>query len=243
MDDRTKQLQALGREQYDRREFDKAERTLRQILARGDARYADVFHMLGVVCHDGGRLEEAQAFFEEALQINPHYTEAALSLAVTYNELGRYEEAARLHAATRPRAPSLPEGGEAPVEVDAFVKGKLANLHADLAKAYLEAGMPEDAILELRKAVMLCPTFGDLRVRLASIHRQLGELEAARFELEEALRVRPGDVAAHVALGVTLLALGRTPEAVAAWQRALTIDPDSKSASMYLRMSKTADAP
>ena len=87
MDDRTKQLLTLGREHYEKREFDKAEHYLKQVLERGSA-YADVYNMLGVISHDHGQFEEAQKFFEEALSINPNYTEAALNLAVTYNDLG-----------------------------------------------------------------------------------------------------------------------------------------------------------
>ena len=36
---------------------------------------------------------KAQNAFEHALAINPGYTEAALNLAVLYNDLGKYTEA------------------------------------------------------------------------------------------------------------------------------------------------------
>ena len=48
MDDRVKQLLMLGREHYDRREYDRAERLLRQVLEVTD-RYADVYNMLAVI--------------------------------------------------------------------------------------------------------------------------------------------------------------------------------------------------
>lgn len=229
MDDRTKQILALGREHYDKREFDKAEHYLRQVLERPE-KYADVLNMIGVIHHDRGRFAEAQASFEEALAINPNYTEAALNLAVTYNDLGRYEDAKRVYQA------ALHRGSDADGKLDPFVKGKIANLHAEVAQAYVDAQMPQDAMLELRKAVLLCPTFADLRLKLANLYRQAGDLDAARFELEEAVRVRPRFVPAHIALGVTLLAKGDPPAALVAWRKALEIDAENKAAQMYIRM-------
>ncbi|MCC6873217.1 MAG: tetratricopeptide repeat protein [Sandaracinaceae bacterium] len=234
MDERTKQLLSLGREHYDKREFDKAEHYLRQILERND-KFADVYNMLGVIHHDRGRLEEAQGCFEEALSINPNYTEAALNLAVTYNDLGRYDEAKKIYRA------ALSRGEESPGQLDPFVKGKIANLHAEVAQAYTDAGMASEAMHELRKAVLLCPTFADLRLRLANLYRQMGDLEAARFELEEAIAARAQFVPAHVSLGVVLLALGDKNAAVTRWRSALAIDPDNKAAQMYLRMTERVD--
>ena len=234
MDDRTKQILSLGREHYDKREFDKAEHYLRQVLDRGDKGFADVYNMLGVIHHDRGRFDEAQASFEEALQINPNYTEAALNLAVTYNDLGRYDEAKRIYGA------ALSRGDATPGQLDPFVKGKIANLHAEVAQAYVDAGMPGDAMHELRKAILLCPTFADLRLKLSNLYRQTGDLDAAKFELDEAIAARPRYLPAHVALGVTLLSQGNAKAAIVAWEKALEIDPDHKAAQMYLRMAKGA---
>jgi Tfp pilus assembly protein PilF len=230
MDERTKQLLALGREHYEKREFDKALQYLKQVLERGEGRFADVLNMVGVIYHDRGRFEEARAAFEEALQINPNYTEAALNLAVTYNDLGRYDEAKRVYQA------AIARGSESPGQLDSFAKGKIANLHAEVAQAYTDAGMYADAMHELRKAVLLCPTFADLRVKLANLYRQTGDLEAARFELEEAIAARPRYVPAYIALGVTLLSMGHHERAIAAWKKALDVDPENKAAQMYLRM-------
>jgi len=232
MEERTKQLLSLGREHYEKREFDKAEHYLRQVLERDQAKFADVYNMLGVIHHDRGRFEEARGCFEEALAINPNYTEAALNLAVTYNDLGRYDEAKRIYQA------ALSHGHEAPGMVDPFVKGKIANLHAQVAQAYADAGLTAEAMHELRKAVLLCPKFADLRLRLANLYRQSGDMQAARFELEEAVRGKPEYVPARVALGVVLLALGESKTAENHWERAVELEPDNKTAQMYLRMAK-----
>jgi tetratricopeptide (TPR) repeat protein len=103
--------------------------------------------------------------------------------------------------------------------------------------------MPTDAKQELRKAILLCPQFSDLRLKLANLYRESGDLDAARFELEEAVGNRPRYVPAWVALGVTRLSLGDAKAAVAAWEKALEIEPDNKAAGMYLRMSKGSVPP
>src|SRR6516162_5709793 len=132
MDERLKQLLVLGREHYERREYDRAERLLRQVLEHTD-RYADVYNMLAVIAHDRGDFAAAERSFERAVEINPNYTEALLNLAVTYNDLGKYEAARRLYA--RIRGAGRPDDGG----LDPFVRGKLANMHADLAQAYSDA--------------------------------------------------------------------------------------------------------
>ncbi len=88
---------------------------------------------------------------------------------------------------------------------------------------------------------MLCPRFADLRLKLANLYRQQGDLDAAKFELTEALTHRPKYVPARVALGVVLLGLGERAAAEKSWEAALVDDPDHKAAQMYLRMSR-ADA-
>jgi Tfp pilus assembly protein PilF len=77
-----------------------------------------------------------------------------------------------------------------------------------------------------------------LRLRLANLYREAGDLEAAAYELEEALKVKPLYVPAQIALGVVRFSLGDALAATRCWQRALEIDPQSRSAQMYLRMTR-----
>jgi tetratricopeptide (TPR) repeat protein len=228
MDERLKQLLVLGREHYERREYDRAERALRQVLEHTD-RYADVFNMLAVICHDRGDFVAAEGYFERAVELNPNYTEALLNLSVTYNDLGKYEAARQVYARVR-------GSGKVQDGLDPFVRGKIANMHADLAQAYSDAGQRSEAIEQLRKAVTLCPAFADLQTKLGTLHRDDNDLIAARRCYEAARAQNPHFVPARVLLGVTLLALGATEEAAAEWREALTIEPENRSAKMYLRM-------
>jgi tetratricopeptide (TPR) repeat protein len=230
MDEKLKQVIALGREHYEKREYDKAERYLSQVTG-GTHRFADLQNMMGVIHHDRGELDAARDAFKRALEINPNYTEAALNLAVTYNDLGQYDLAQQVYGSVVHRDATGHQ------EVDRFAMGKIANLHADVAQAYVEVGLPNEAVHEYRSAIRLCPGFADLRVRLAQVYPSMGDFSAARYELGEAVAVRPDYGPARVALGVLLLVSGQRHEATRVWQEALDRDPTNKAAEMYLRMA------
>jgi tetratricopeptide (TPR) repeat protein len=229
MDERMKQLLVLGREHYDRREYDRAERLLRQVIELTD-KYADVYNMLAVICHDRGDFTAAEGYFERALELNPNYTEALLNLAVTYNDLGKYEAARKVYA----RVHGV--GASAEGQLDPFIRGKLANMHAELAQAYADAGSRPDAIEQLRKAVDLCPAFADLQTKLGNLYRDDNNLPLARRAYEAARAANPRFAPARVLLGVTLLSQGAIDEATAEWREALVIEPENRAARMYLRM-------
>ena len=139
MDERIKELLVRGRDHYQKCEFDKADYLLREVTEQTGG-FADVFDMLGIIAHSRQDLDAAARYFERAVELNPAYTEALLNLAVTYNDLGRYEAARQIHSKVRKL------GATGPVQVDPFARGKLANMHADLGQAYADAGIAHEAI-------------------------------------------------------------------------------------------------
>jgi tetratricopeptide (TPR) repeat protein len=229
VNERVKQLLVLGREHYQQREFEKAEQMLRMVLEEED-RYADVHDMLGVIAHSRGNFLVAERHFERALEINPAYTEAALNLAVTYNDRGKYEKAREVYSRIK-----IGQAGTA-MGLDPFARGKIANMHADLAQAYHDAGLLREAIREYEKATSLCPQFADLQVKLGTLLREVNDLPGARTRYEAALQHKPEYVPARLQLGVTLLALGEPTLAAEQWQAVITVEPDNSQAKMYLRM-------
>ena len=229
MDEHVRQLLVQGREHYAKQEYEQAEELLPQVLASHD-KFADVHDMLGIIAHNAKRYADAEHHFERALQLNPNYTEAALNLAVTYNDRGKFDEARNVYTRIKDR----PSGDT--TALDPFARGKIANMHAQIADAYNDATLTREAIGEYEKAVLLCPEFPDLRTKLANLLRQAGDLSRAREQYEAAIRARPSYVQARILLGVTLLAQGDLDAAEAAWNGALEADPASLSAKMYLRM-------
>jgi len=231
MDDHDRQLLVLGREHYQRGEYEKAEYLLREVLVHAD-RYADVHHMLGVIAHNRGQFAQAEGHFERAVAINPDYTEAQLNLMVTYNELGRYDAARRIYERVRQRSCQSP--------IEPFIKGKIANMHADLSQAYLDAKLLGAAILELEKAVALCPDFVDLQVRLGLLCRDAGDFGRAQGHLEYACACQPKYAKGRLALGTLLLGQGDHEGARAEFEAVLELEPEHRGAQMYLRLVENA---
>lgn len=237
MDDRLRQLTDLGRDHYLAGDYEKAEHYLAQVVEEQEG-FADLLNMLGVIYSSQGRYDDAERAFERALGINPSYTEAALNLAVTYNDRGKYQEARAIYQRA---IESSYEDGDSPL--DPFARGKIANMHADLGEAYASAGHYEPAVVELSKALELCPGFIDLRTRLGNVFRDMGRHDEALREYRQVKAEKADYVPARLALGVTLFALGKKEEAVAEWREVVSIAPADRRATIYLRMVSDQDHP
>ncbi len=232
MDEHLKQLLALARQHFEQNEYDKAEYLLRQVVEQND-RFADVYNMLGVIAHSNGDFERAQKNFERAVELSPSYTEARLNLMVVCNDLGRYDQARGLYAALRDTG-----SGHAP---DNFAMGRIANMHAEIAQAYSDIGMPSEATRELEKAVALRPAFLDLRTKLAVVYRDAGDLSRAKEHLRIARETDANFVQARLAFASILLQEGQLALAKAELEEVLRIQPNHKIAQMYLRTTKIAE--
>src|SRR6266540_3987930 len=161
LDDSLRQSLTLGRAYYEKKDYARAEQYLTEVVEQNQS-FADVYNMLGVVYHDAGHYQKAQRAFEAALRINPGYTDAALNLAIIYNDTGKYQ------AAQEAYRQALSRSGAAPGQLDRFVKGKLANMYADVGDVWLSSGAFAEAVAEYERALALCPTFVDIRARLAA---------------------------------------------------------------------------
>jgi Flp pilus assembly protein TadD len=84
-----------------------------------------------------------------------------------------------------------------------------------------------------------------LLVNLADLRGQLGHDDQAEQVLRAAIMLAPADAGLHHALGLALVRLKRSPEAVSELGRAAELDPaDARYAYVYaVALQSTGDAP
>lgn len=225
----TDRLLSRARERFAVQDYYGAVYLLEEIVDGGRA-FADVHHLLGVSLSLLGQSERALGEFRRALELNPRYLEALIHQGVVLNELGRTAEAdasfQRAAASVAPPSTGLP----------AHVAARLANLHAELAEAYAEAGAAERAVEQYQWALELGPAFHDLRYRMARLLLEAGRPLEAREALEAVLGARPNFVDAEAALGLAHYLSGDAIGARDIWRACLQRRPENVRVEAYLAM-------
>lgn len=231
MDSSVRELFDIGKQYFDTKNYFRAEQYFLKIVKQG-VRFADVLNMLGIIYHHEGKFSDAIHCFQNALSVNPNYTEATLNLAVLYNDLGEYPKAKKLYQKINQRKKDT-------TDIDPVMRGKISNLHANLADTYRSIGRYKDASGEYKKALSLNPHFVDIRTRLGICLREEGLLKESLKELTESTLTDPDYIPAKVQRGVTLYSMKRTKEAMAEWQAVLKKDPKNPKAAMYVKLCET----
>jgi len=229
MDASISHLVARAKERFDAGDSYGAIHLLLEAMQSGRA-FADAHNLLGLAYSSVGRREDAVAEFDVALRLNPRYVDAHLNRAVILNELGRYDDAVAAFAAAQGLGAVDHTGFPAPVA------SQLANLHAELGEAYVEAGGLAEAIEQYGRAVQLRPEYVDLRYRLARLRLDAGDAARAREELETILNLRPTFFDARAALGMACHLLGDATGARQAWERCRVERPDEPRITAYLAL-------
>ena len=224
-----RELHQHGVEAYERGDYDVALSLLKELDAISP-RMADVLNRLGIICNMNDDLKSAVEYLQRAVALNPTYTEAALNLTITYNELGETDKAYEIFNRLS-TAGNLKEG-----ELDPYAAGKIANEHYRVGKIYLQFNRLDDAIHEFRKALKLRSGLADVQARLGTALRENGDAEGAVTVLEEAVETNPKYGAAWIQLGLAYYSLGNHPQALDTWQRALKEIPDLKEAATLLKL-------
>lgn len=155
----------------------------------------------------GGRLEEAEARYREAMRLEPTYLPARLNLAALLEHRSRPQQAlAELQEAERV-APASPE------------------VQVDRAMLELRRGNAQEAERRLRSAVRLDPRSAHAHFSLGNFLTRQGRPAEAAPHYAEAVRLRPDHADARNNLGRALALQGRFAEAAAQLSRALALAP------------------
>jgi tetratricopeptide (TPR) repeat protein len=212
--------------------YEEAEDLFIKLLTHRPQGYADVFNKLGFIYQWRGELQKAADFFQKALDLNPNYTEAALNLAVTYNDMSLYDKAIQAFNQAAGTARAQPKS------LDPYVRGRLANEHSRLGDLCYALGLYEEALDEYRKALTLRPNLVDIMTKIGITLREQGSLDEAIRIFMRAKEVHPRYSQAFIHLGITYYMKGFVDLARKEWEALKEVDPNCHGVNLYLALAK-----
>jgi Flp pilus assembly protein TadD len=197
-------------------------------LAPDDGRWP---HLLGYLCQQTGRLEEAVDFYVAARGTQPGNRAATAYLGFVYLGLNRLAEAQQQFRSITEIFPAVARLG--------------------LGEVALREGKFTDAIDHLSAALERAPQASSIHYSIAMAYRGLGRMDEARSHLQRRGpgELRPADPIvdglqafvrgerAHVIQGRRAYEAGRFQEAADAFRKAVDVSPDSVAARVNLGMA------
>lgn len=175
--------------------------------AAGSPGFYAAWFNAGVAAEAAGELQDAEKHYYQALKVRPDYGLALTNLAALLSATGRDDEARRL--------------------VD-----EALTQHADKAGPHVAAGLQAlrvgdlvKAEREAREAVRQDERNVPAMLVMAQVFRLQGRLETARFAVDNALALEPGNPLLHVERGRVLQAQGERKDALVAFERGARLQP------------------
>jgi tetratricopeptide (TPR) repeat protein len=218
-----------GKQAFERREYAAALADFQDVLSR-NPRFADVRQYTGLCLSFLGHADAALTEFDHAISLNPRYIEAYINRAITLNELGRFEEARASFA----QAAALETESKGPYP--AAASARIANAHASLGDLYREAGAPDEAAQQYRRALEVRSHFHDIRLRLAQVLLQLNQADQAAAELRKVIETNPEFFAARLDLGLAYFRMGDRGAAQREWETVHQKQPHSAQVRAYMSL-------
>lgn len=214
---------------------DSAKELLLKLDSSGQAT-AESQYLLGLIFHRENKFAEAVDRFKRSLQLDPHFTDSAISLSIIYNDTGHYEEGKKIFEQAEKSAKRR-SGTPSPSIV---LAREISSLHLELGNLYRKLQRFDEAANEYLKAARVDPESIDARLLLAKTHGQRGQMQLAQQELEKLVREKPDNTSARVHLALLYFAMGNTVDAQIILQEAQMKDPTNAQVKMYLDMTKQA---
>jgi tetratricopeptide (TPR) repeat protein len=208
------------------------------------------YNELGLVLTGRGRIDEAMAYYQKALEISPDYAETHNNLGVALADRGQVDSAIIHYQKALDISPNYAEArnnlavalaGRGQVD-SAFthyekvleIKPDYAEAHNNLGNALAGRGQIDSAIAHYQKALESKPDYAEARNNLGNALTSRGQVDSAIAQYQEALVIKPDYAEAHNNLGRALSEKGRFDEATAHFQRAVRLKPDDAEAHINL---------
>lgn len=226
-----------ARECFNQGKFREAQKIIAEIVEAGEAP-VEAYFLLANIFHMKGEIGKAIKAFRKVLRMDPNHTDAAISLSVLFNDIGKYEDAKKIFEQANARVKNKSSNSE--LLEDNHINKKFAIKHYELADLYMTYNRYDDALFEYNKTVGLNPNNLEARIKIAKVYAKKGFMGKAFDELRQLKNEHPDHMPARIALGVLHYGNGNILEAQTEWEKVLAKEPNHPEAGMYINLSKTA---
>jgi tetratricopeptide (TPR) repeat protein len=224
-----------AKDAFQRNDFKLASLLLNEII-ENQPNSSEAYFYLANIFHLRGEIGKAIKAFQKVLELDPHHTDASISLSVIYNDIGKYEEAKVIFDKANGQIKNSHQQGLS----DPHLNKKFSLKHYELAEMYVSYGRSDEALFEYNKAVNLDPDNLEIRIKVAKAYTKKGFISKAFDELKKLKTEHPGYMPARIALGLLYYGNGNIIEAQAEWQGVLNKEPNNQEAGMYISLSRSA---
>lgn len=216
---------SLGEEQLvDEGQLDEAISQAREAINQ-DPKNEWIRYSLGSLLSQKGNFSDAVEQFAEAAKINPNHSISLYAMGLSHVRLEQFEDAAR---ALQRAIIAKPDERLQAVYDEWNFKDSLP--YFALGDVLIRMNRFADAVSVFRKGLMTDATSSLAHFQLGTCHEVLGELEAARDSLTNAISLDPEFSYAFSKLGIVYFKMERPVEAMSMLQKAVSFDnADSES--------------
>jgi tetratricopeptide (TPR) repeat protein len=184
---------------------------------------------LGQVCMEMNAWDEAESWYDRAIQTFPDKAILYKNLADAQTELGKLAQA------------------KANYDKAIAIDPRFFQAHANLGNLLLRENDAKDAIEHFLQAVMLRPEIAELHDSLGCAFAKIGIKHMARAAFLQALKLNPNLATAHYNLADRLMCEGHFKKAVQHFNKAIALAPNLSIAQaglahVLIALGKTAEA-
>jgi len=180
---------------------------------------------LGILAGEDKRFEEAQRYYEKAIQSDPDYFKAYYNLSNLLSRQGKFLEAEKYYEKLTQLKPNFAEG------------------YNNYGVILLMGGKIDQAKVNFRKAVELNPRYSGAHYNLGKVYSEQGDDEKAIEEFLQVLKLEPRNAYAHNNLGVFFLKQQDIEKAIFHFEEAIRNKPDYAGAKNNLEKAKSCQKP
>jgi tetratricopeptide (TPR) repeat protein/2-polyprenyl-3-methyl-5-hydroxy-6-metoxy-1,4-benzoquinol methylase len=217
----------------------------------------------GNALEEQGRIPEAMARYDAAVQVDPQCARAHLNRGNIFLAGARVDEARRAYqlaiacdphyAAAHFNLGNLNfNAGELKLALRNYqeaigIRKDFVDAFVAMGNALDTLGRTDEAVANYQKALAINPGYAEVHFNLGMLAGAQGRHDEAVKSLLRAVEAKPDFVQAHHTLGIELGSLGQLDAAKASYRRALALEPESEAticelAMLFLMRGKTSEA-